>query len=37
MDPSKKRLKRIKVINEELRDLTEEYQKNVLERTDELE
>ena len=37
MAGTKKTLKRIKIIKEELVELTETYQKNVLERTDELE
>ena len=37
MAGAKKILKRVKVIKEELFELTEIYQKNVLERTDELE
>ena len=37
MSSTKKTLKRTKEIKEELKDLTEVYQKNVLERTDELE
>ena len=37
MAVAKKTFKRMKEIREELLDLTETYQKNVLERTDELE
>ena len=37
MAVAKKTVKRMKEIREELLDLTETYQKNVLERTDELE
>ena len=37
MEVTKKTLKRVKMIKKELLDLTEAYQKNVLERTDELE
>jgi phage-related tail protein len=37
MERTKKTLKRAKLIKEELIELTEKYQKNIIERSDELE